>query len=347
MPQVPEDFDVVVIGAGIAGASVAAELASDLRVALLEQEGQPGYHTTGRSAALFSESYGPVQIRALSRASAAFFDAPPAGFAPGPLLTPRGALMIGRADQVEALDALLDAVAGRTPMERLDAAQTAAMQPLNREDYVAGSVYEPGARDIDVNALHQGYLKQFRHRGGRVETGCEVLALEASTSGWKIETRKGRFTAARIVNAAGAWADAIGAMAGARPIGLVPKRRTAMIVPAPEGFSGHSLPMVVDIGEQFYLKPESGALLVSPADETPSQPCDAQPDELDIAICINRIEGAFKVSIARIVNKWAGLRSFVADMTPVVGFDKEVQRFFWLAGQGGYGIQTAPAIARL
>lgn len=340
--------DIAVIGAGIAGASIASELAAARRrVVLFERESQPGYHTTGRSAALFSETYGPPQIRALSRASARFLDAPPAGFASAPLLSPRGVLMIGRGDQEEALDALWRAVSTRGKVSRLDGAGAVALLPLIRPGYVAGAVYEPGARDIDVHALHHGYLRRFRASGGRIEADSEVLGLEREAGGWRIETRGGTIRAGMVVNAAGAWADEIGAMAGAAPIGLVPKRRTAMIVPAPEEMDVATFAMAVDVDERFYLKPDAGRLLISPADETPSPPCDAQPEEIDVAICIDRIETAFDLSVRRVENRWAGLRSFVADKTPVAGFDPVAPGFFWLAGQGGYGIQTAPALARL
>ncbi|HEV7371105.1 FAD-dependent oxidoreductase [Arenibaculum sp.] len=342
-----ETFDVAVIGAGIAGASVASELSASHRVALLEREDQPGYHTTGRSAALFSETYGPPVIRALSRASSGFYGAPPPGFGDAPLLTPRGVLLIAREDQLAHADEMMAEVAAGSPVSRLDAARTLAMMPLLRAGYVAGAVFEPGARDIDVHALHQGgYLRQFRARGGVLRTRCELLALERSGAGWALRTSGGTIRAEVVVDAAGAWADEVAAMAGVPRIGLVPKRRTALVVSAPGGAVPHGWPMVVDIDEQFYLKPDAGRLLISPADETPSPPCDAQPEEIDVAICIDRIERAFDITVGRIENKWAGLRSFVADKTPVAGFDPGAPGFFWLAGQGGYGIQTAPALAR-
>ncbi|MEQ8298135.1 MAG: FAD-binding oxidoreductase [Nitratireductor sp.] len=344
--RLPQDVDIAVIGAGIAGASVAAELAASARVALLERETQPGYHTTGRSAALFSAIYGPAPIRALSRASAPFFDAPPDGFAAGPLLSPRGVIMIARQDQLGSVEAMLADLAQGSAVARLDAAAIAAMVPMLRPGYAVAAVHEPGARDIDVDALHQGYLRRFRDLGGRLVTDGGVDALAHDGRGWRIDTPRGAVRAGTVVNAAGAWADEIAILAGATPVGLVPKRRTAMIVSAPEGVPVSGYPTVVDIDEQFYLKPESGRLLISPADETPSPPCDAQPEEIDIAICVDRIERAFDLKVARIDNKWAGLRSFVADKVPVAGYDPSVPGFFWLAGQGGYGIQSAPALAR-
>lgn len=341
------EWDIAVIGAGIAGASVASELAPFARVVLIEREAQPGYHTTGRSAALFSETYGPPTIRALSRASAAFFRAPPDGFAAGPLLSPRGVLMVARADQEDALDRLAAEVAPQGNGCVLDADAVRGMLPLLRAGYAKGALLEDGASDIDVHALHHGFLRRFRDDGGQIATGRELVGLSRDGETWRIATNRGDLRAAVIVNAAGAWADEVGRMAGAQGVGLVPKRRTAMIVAAPAGTDPDPWPMAVDIDEEFYLKPDAGRLLISPADETPSPPCDAQPEEIDVAICIDRIERAFDLSVGRIENKWAGLRSFVADKTPVAGFDPAVDGLFWLAGQGGYGIQTAPAMGRL
>jgi len=349
-------FAIAVIGAGIAGASLAAELAGGEygaagRIVLLERESQPGYHTTGRSAALFSQTYGPKVIRALSRASARFYDAPPEGFAADALLTPRGVMMIARAEQSGHLSELMEELSGNAPagesVRLVDGAEARRLTPLLREDYVAGAVFEPDARDIDVNGLHHGYLKRFKAAGGVVQTDCELLGLAREGGGWRLQTREGPVFADVVVNAAGAWADTVAEMAGIAPIGLVPKRRTALTVKAPDGMDPSPWPMVVDIEEEFYLKPEAGRLLLSPADETPSPPCDAQPEELDIAICVDRIEKAFDLQVHHIESSWAGLRSFVADKCPVAGYDEAAPGFFWLAGQGGYGIQSAPALAKV
>ena len=339
-------FDIVVIGAGMAGASAAAELAPHARVLLLEMESAPGYHTTGRSAAVFAETYGPPPIRALTRASAAFYENPPAGFAEHPLLSGRNILMIARGDQLEALDRLIEELSDSAALERLDAAGTRSRSPLLREGYAAGSMLDRNGRDIDVDGLHQGYLRAFRSAGGTVATNAEVTGLIWDGDGWQVACKSGTFAAPVVVNAAGAWADHVGALAGAAKIGLVPKRRTALTVAAPEGADPDSWPITIDVEEQFYLKPEVGKLLISPADETPSPPCDAQPDEYDIAVCVDRIETAFELSVRQIESKWAGLRSFVADKSPVCGYDTVVPGFFWLAGQGGYGIQSAPALSR-
>ncbi len=340
-------FDFIVIGAGIAGASVAAELAQSARVALIEMERQPGMHTTGRSAAIFAPTYGPAAIRALTRASEGFYLAPPEDFATAPLLSARQTMMIAREDQIDSLNAFVAEVGTETDIRVLEHHELMREQPLLRESYVSAAVLDPSGSDIDVNGLHQGYLRMFRACGGVLHTNAPVSGLLPNSAGWRVDIPGDNLQAKVVVNAAGAWADQIGALAGAGQIGLIPKRRTALIVAAPEGRNRPDAPLTVDIDEQFYLKPESGRLLISPADETPSAPCDAQPEELDVAICIDRIQRAFDLDIRRIQTKWAGLRSFVADKSPVAGFSQFAEGFFWLAGQGGYGIQTAPALARL
>ncbi len=347
-----ERADFLVIGAGMAGASAAYELAGHGRVLLLERESQPGYHSTGRSAALYSQTYGHPTVRALTVASWGFYTEPPAGFTDHPLLTPRGVLLVARADQADLLEqALADGRRLAPAILRLDREQTLARAPFLRPDYPIGAVWEPEARDIDVHALHHGYLRGLKARGGRIVTDAEVLALTRRDGAWVAEGAAGRFAAPVVVNAAGAWADALASLAGASPIGLVPKRRTAITFdpvfadPADrQGLDGW--PMVIDVAERFYLKPDAGRLLASPADETPVPPCDVQPEEIDIAETVDRLEQAARFSVRRLAHSWAGLRSFVADRVPVVGFDGEAEGFFWLAGQGGYGIQTAPAMAR-
>jgi D-arginine dehydrogenase len=339
-----DSFDVIVIGGGIAGASVAAELASDRSVALLEAEAQPGYHSTGRSAAVFMPSYGPPLIRALTRASRGFFESPPADIA-HPLLHHRGALFIAREDQRPALARMAAEQPEVTPvLAPRDAV------PLLREDYAAAALHDPHASDLDVAALHQHCLRRFRAAGGTLVPGAPAGALRRAAGHWQVETPAGTFAAPVVVNAAGAWADAVARLAGVRPLGLVPKRRTAMIVdppPDPALTAGlDAWPLVVDIDEAFYLKPEAGKLLVSPADATPTDPCDVQPEELDVAIGVDRIERAFALSVRRIERRWAGLRSFLPDGDPAAGYAPDAEGFFWLAGQGGYGIQSAPALAR-
>ena len=340
--------DFLVVGAGMAGASAAYELAGLGSVILIEREDMPGYHTTGRSAAVFTEAYGNRAIRGITAASRAFYDAPPEGFGEDPLLTPRGALFIGRADQQATLQQHYDECHALVPSVALvDAMEASRLVPILRPDYAAGGMHEPDAMGIDVNALHQGYLRGLKARGGALVTDAELTSLSQSGDIWWAETRAGVYQAPVVVNAAGAWCDVVGELAGARPIGLVPKRRTAFVFDAPDDCNPNDWPLLADIDEEFYVKPDGGRLLGSPADETPMPPQDIQPDELDIAIAVDRIEKATTVKIARIHNKWAGLRSFVADKTLVAGFDSEAEGFFWLAGQGGYGIQTAPAMGTI
>jgi D-arginine dehydrogenase len=340
--------DFLVIGAGMAGASAAYELAEKASVIVLERESQPGYHTTGRSAALYAETYGNQVIRAITTASRPMYMQPPPGFTEHPLLSPRGTVIVGRADQQAALDRAYEE--GRQlvgSIRRLSAGEVRQMVPVLRPDYAVGGVLVPDDMDIDVHALHQGYLKGLRARGGSVVNDAELRGLKRANGEWQLDTAAGAFTAPVILNAAGAWADVVAAMAGAAPIGLVPKRRTALTFDPPPGADVARWPAVIDADESWYFKPEAGRILASPADETPSPPCDAQPDEMDIAICIDRVQSATTFDIRRITHRWAGLRSFVHDKTPVVGFDDKVEGFFWLAGQGGYGIQTAPAMGRI
>lgn len=340
--------DVAVIGGGIAGASLARAAAETGRVLLLEREGQPGYHSSGRSAALYSETYGNLVVRALSTGSRDAFLTPSSDFDGFDLTRPRGTLHVGRADQDEVLEQTLQTLGQLVPsVHRISAAEAAARVPVLEAHRIAGAVFEPDARDIDTNGLLQGSLRGLRRLGGEIRTDAEVTALRPLPGGgWRIETTAGTIEAGIVVNAAGAWADAVADLAGAATIGLVPKRRTAFLFDVP-GQDVDAWPAVVDLDEQFYFKPDAGKLLGSPADETPSPPCDAQPEEMDVAIAVDRIETATTLKIRRLSHRWAGLRSFVADKTPVLGFDTALPGFFWCAGQGGYGFQTAPAMARL
>lgn len=344
--------DVVIVGAGIAGASLAFELAADHRVVLLEREDRPGYHSSGRSAAMLIASYGTGAVRALTSASRAFFEAPPDGFAEVPLLSARGYLYVAREDQLQRLDALEQEIRAHVPsLRRLNGAEVVAIAPLVDPAYPAAGLLEPEAMAIDDAALHQGYLRGFARRGGRLVTNAEVLEVEKIEPGaaWCLETRAGGFEAAVLVNAAGAWAEEIGSLAGVAPIGLQPKRRTAILLDPPEVDSvpAGTGPMVTDIGDAFYVKPEGAALMVSPADETPSPPTDAQPEELDVAITVERYERLTGRTVEKIGRRWAGLRSFVSDHSPVIGFDGGAPGFFWLVGQGGFGFMTAPGAAKL
>jgi D-arginine dehydrogenase len=341
-------YDFLIIGSGVAGAGVAYELAKDAGVALLEREDAHGYHTTGRSAALYIETYGNAVIRGLTRASRGFFEAPPAGFAAAPLLSPRGVLHIARADQLAGLDALRQTTeAEGGEMAPLDREAVLARVPVLRPDYVAAGLLEPSAMDMDVAAIHQGFLAGAKARGADIRTDCEVTAIAREGAGWRVSLASGEAFAARVViDAAGAWADRVAALAGVRGVGLQPMRRTAMMLDPPPGVEIRDWPAVIDVDELFYFKPDAGRILASPADETPSEPCDAAPEELDVAICIDRVQQAADIPVRRVARAWAGLRSFVADRSPVIGFDPDAPGFFWLAGQGGYGVQTAAAAAR-
>ena len=342
------EFRFAIVGAGIAGASAGYNLAASGPTLLIERESQPGYHSTGRSAALYTETYGNRVIRAVTIASRPFFEKPPAGFSEHPLLTPRGTMVIARADQKDKLAAALaESKAVLPTVEGIDEARAAGLCPALRPGYVASAFYEEDARDMDVHAIHQGFLRGFRAGGGRLVCNAEVLGLARAGDAWKIETRAGAFTADVVINAAGAWADVLARMAGAKPVGLVPKRRTAVTIEPPADSNFRRWPAVIDVDEQFYWKPDAGQLILSPADETPTEPQDAQPEELDIALCIDRVERASTLAIRRVARKWAGLRSFVKDKTPVAGFAPDMANFFWLAGQGGYGIMTSPAMGRI
>ena len=342
-------YDFVIIGAGIAGASVGWELAARHRVLLLERESQPGYHTTGRSAALYSATYGTANIRALTRASRAFYDAPPPEFGTSPILTPRGVVYLAGPDQLDLLDAAYAEILPLNPgVRRLTRDELLAELPCLRPEAVAAGMSEPGAADIDVHALHQGYLRGLRQRGGAIRCNAEVTGLQRLDDGWRVTLAGGEaITAGAVVNAAGAWADVVAALAGVPPIGLEPRRRTAFTFPVPAGMDASGWPAVIGIDESYYFKPDAGQLLGSPANADPVAPHDVVPEELDVALGIHRIEQVTSFQIRRPSHSWAGLRSFVADGDLVIGWDNHVPRFFWLAAQGGYGIQSAAGAALL
>jgi D-arginine dehydrogenase len=340
-------YDFIVIGAGIAGASLAYELARRARVCLIEGESRPGYHATGRSAALFAPSYGGREIRALTRASRAFFDQPPAGFCEQPLLLPRGCLYVARKEQRERLaDMVREIRASGGSVATIDATAAHSYVPLLKPGYVAAAAFDADAMDIDVDTLHQGYLRGARAAGVNIVNNCLVTKIQRNDGAWSVDLPEGSASAATLINAAGAWSDEIAALCGSRPVGLRALRRTAVLVDAPGDVDIRSWPAVIDADEQFYFKPDAGKLLLSPADESPTPPCDAQPDELDVAIAVDRVQASLGIEIRRVGHRWAGLRTFAPDRVPVVGYDPDVPGLFWCAGQGGYGIQTAPALAR-
>ncbi len=338
-----ESCDFLIIGAGMAGASAAALLADHARVILLEMESVPGYHATGRSAAYFSTAYGNRVIRTLSKASSAFFHTPPDHFSDVPLLRPRDCVFVARSDQLASLNALKDELGNQAEIIEKD--QILKRVPIFKTDYPALCLIERQGGDLDVNAIHQGYLRLLKRRQGSIVTNAEVRSLERKGGRWIATTATGCYAAPIVVNAAGAWADQVAEMAKLQPMGITPKRRTMILLDAPTGLDINDWPFVVDADEKFYFKPDAGKILLSPADETPSPPCDSQPEEIDIATAVSRFEEATTCQVRRIGSRWSGLRSFALDKTPVVGFDPRQEGFFWLAGQGGYGIQTAPALA--
>ncbi|MGH1479851.1 MAG: NAD(P)/FAD-dependent oxidoreductase [Geminicoccales bacterium] len=343
-----EKADVIIIGAGIAGASLAFELAKHRDVVVLEWESQPGYHSTGRSAAMLIETYGSEAVQGLTRQSRVFFENPPSDFAKTSLLSPRGYLHLARTDQQDALSKVYEAVKKTMPsVQLLNTNELCALAPLVDHDYAEAGLFEPDAMAIDAAALHQGYLQGFARQGGRLITYAVTTHVGAKNGGWEVVTASGSFEAPVLVNAAGAWADQLAVLARVETIGLVPKRRTAILLDPPDGADTTNWPMVSDIDNEFYVKPEGTALMVSPADETPVPPSDAQPEELDVAIAVDRFERLTGKTVRSIRHRWAGLRSFVTDHSPIVGFDTKAPGFFWLAGQGGFGIMTAPAIAQL
>ncbi|MDO9624857.1 MAG: FAD-binding oxidoreductase [Pseudomonas sp.] len=342
-----QQADFLIIGAGIAGASTGYWLAPHARVIVLEREQLPGYHSTGRSAALYTVAYGTPQVRALTAASRAFFDAPPAGFAEHPLLTPRGELSVDfTGDPDELQRQYQSAKASVAEVQLLSREQACAMLPVLRADKVHGALYDPSAADIDTDALHQGYLRGIRRHGGEIHCNSEVLEIRRHDNAWEVRSATQTFHAKVLIDAAGGWCDHIASLAGAAPLGLQPKRRAAFIFAGPEGMDSHHWPMLVSLDESFYMKPDAGMLLGSPANADPVEPHDVQPEELDIAMGIYQIEEHTHLSIRRPTRTWAGLRSFVADGDLVGGYDPQVAGFFWCAAQGGYGIQTSPAMGQ-
>lgn len=341
--------DFVVIGAGMAGASIAYRLAPNASVVLCERESQPGYHTTGRSAAMFMESYGPPGVRALTRASRAFYESPPPAFFDQKLLKPRGALYVARIDQGAALDdAERELVQSVPNLGRLSPAQTLALAPCLKADNLLGALWDPDSQDIDVHALLQGFLKGFKQAGGRLQCNAELTEAKHEQGHWHLRFQNGAELLAKcVVNASGAWGDVVAGMFGAQPIGLVPRRRSAFTFQAPEGVAFQNWPAVVGIEEDWYFKPDAGQLFGSPANADDSFPHDVLPEDLDIALGMDRIMSATNFQISKPSSQWAGLRTFAPDGEMVIGFDESCPQFFWLVGQGGYGIQSAAGYSSL
>ena len=340
-----QSFDIVVIGAGIAGATAAAHLAPHRRVALIEAEESAGYHATGRSAALWLQNYGPPDVRELSRLSRSFFEHPPRGFATVPLMHRRPVLLLATQAQLPDLDAALQAGIG---LRRITLDEAVAMIPAIRPGYAASAAIEDDAFDLDVAAIHQGFLRTLGQNGGVLALRNRAGRIERRNAKWAVETTAGAiFLAPVVVNAAGAWGDEVAALAGVTPLGLIPRRRTAAIIdPSPHDVQ--HWPMVLDVQESWYARPEARTrLMVSPADKTPMHPHDVRPDELDIALGIDRMQQALAIPVRRIEHSWAGLRTFTPDGSLGFGWDPNAEGFFWSVGQGGYGIQTSPAAGRL
>jgi len=338
-------FDVIVIGAGMAGATCAAQLSADLKVALIEAEEAAGYHTTGRSAALWIQNYGPPDVQALTGMSRAFFEAPPPGFTDGTLMAPRAVINLAPPEQEAHLLRVLEEGVG---LREISIAAVRELVPALKPDYAVRASIETDAFDMDVAALHQGFLRQLRANGGVLALRSRAGRISRDDAVWQVETSAGAvFQAPVVINAAGAWGDQIAGLAGIRPLGLTPKRRTAVVIdPAP--FVPTDWPMLGDIDHTWYCRAEARTrLMVSPADETDDTPHDVQPDELDIAIAIDRLQQALAIDVRRVEHSWAGLRTFTPDRSLAFGWDDAASGFMWCVGQGGYGIQTAPAAGKL
>lgn len=338
--------DIIVIGGGVAGLSAAATLAQHAEVTVLEAEEQVGFHSSGRSAALLHYALGNPTVRRLTQASRSFFEQPPEGF--GPLSSRLPILTPARADEFAGLQALADALTPFTAVDWLDADGLKQLCPVLK---VGPGAHERGFVDrtalkLDGNALLQGYVHQLRERGGTIAANARVAAIARAGSGWQVKTeRAGTFEAPVLINAGGAWADRVAALAGVNPVGLEPKRRTIIVFDAPDGVDVRGLPFTKTVPDEVYFGPEAGRVFASPMDEVPSDPCDAQPDEYEMALAAHRIEERTVMKVRRIEHRWAGLRTFAPDRLPVVGFVPDAEGFFWLAGQGGAGLQTAPAVA--
>jgi D-arginine dehydrogenase len=339
--------DILVIGGGIAGLSAAAALSNQAKVAVLEAEEQIGFHSSGRSATMVHYALGDRLVRALTLASRPFFDDPPEHFREVPLGRRMPVLVHARDDEKTALDALEREISLFAPLERLDAQGVHELCPLLKEDARHGIADRNGVR-LDPHALLQGNLRQLRSNGGEAHTGARASRIEYRAGAWHVATERGeRHSAPILLNAAGSWADAVAIAAGVQPLGLRPLRRTIITFDAPPGADLDGLPFAKTVGDELYFAPESGRLFASPMDEVPSDPTDAQPDEYEVALAAFRMEERTIVQVRQIHSKWAGLRTFTPDKHPAVGFAPDAEGFFWLAGQGGFGLQTSPAMAAI
>lgn len=336
--------DVIVIGGGIAGATAAAQLAPHRRIVVLEMERTAGYHSTGRSASVWIQNYGPATVRDLTGASRSFFESPPAGFAETPLMSRRSSLFLAPADQSAALDRLLADARG---LREISISEVRSMVAVLRDGYATRAAIETEAFDMDVAAVHGGFLRQVRAAGGAIVLDAPARAIGRAGGTWRVEAGGRRFEAPILVDAAGAWADEVARLSGVAPIGLQPMRRTACIVEGPAN-QDPAWPLMGDVTRNWYCRPEARTkLLVSPGDETPVPPQDIRPEEVDVATGIAHMQEALDIPVKRVEHAWAGLRTFTPDRSLAIGPDPAVDGFFWMAGQGGYGIQTSPAAGRM
>lgn len=339
--------DILIVGAGVAGICVAGHLAPHAHVLLLERESAVAYHSSGRSAALYIEPYSNLPVFALTRCSRDFLLHAPDGFSEVSLARLRGSLILAPAGQEAELDAFLQQWQPLCPgIREIEPSRALADVPVLIEDYIRRAACDPDVYALDTDAMLQGWLRVLRRHGGEVLTGAEVFDLQRARGEWRLTTAQGVFAAPVVVNAAGAWAATLGSMAGARTLPLVPHRRTAALIEAPQGHAVDDWPTVADAAHSFYFKPEAGALMLSPADATPTQAGDVRPEEWDLAVAVARAEEAARLGVKRFLATWAGLRTFVPDQVPVMGFDDQAEGFYWAAGQGGTGFQTAPAAGR-
>lgn len=342
--------DILIIGGGVAGLSAAAMLSPHAKVTVLEAEESVGYHSSGRSATMMHYALGNPLVRALTLASRPFIEQPPQGFSDVPLGHKMPTLVHAREEELLALDELDALIAPFAKLDRVDESGILALCPVLRvgEGGSVAALVDPNALRLDTDALLQGYARTLRHNGGTLVTGARVATIARNNGSWVVQTDRGdRFSAPLIVNAAGSWADKVAEMAGVSPIGLQPKRRTIITFDAPPECDLSSWPFVKTVRDELYFAPESGRLFASPMDEVPSEPTDAQPDDYEVALAAWRMEERTTVKVDRIHSKWAGLRTFSPDGLPAVGFAADSDGFFWLAGQGGFGLQTSPAMARI
>ncbi|HIG09952.1 MAG TPA: FAD-binding oxidoreductase [Alphaproteobacteria bacterium] len=341
--------DFIIIGSGMAGMSAAYRLSKHGKVIVLEKESLLGYHTTGRSAAFFTENYGNKIIRSITKASRHFFENPPACFKENELMTNHGgSLFIANKNQTKFVDKELEyAKSLSANVFEISKQKALRMVPIIKKNYIDRALHEPDSKSMDVDLIHQGFARGLKSNNGDIIFNATVQKIKKISNDWKVYTKTDQYSSPIIINAAGAWCDDIAILAGCKPLNLKPKRRTVIIFESSKNINTSNWPVVIDIEDKFYFKSEAGKILASPADETDSLPCDAQPEEIDIAMTVDRIENATNFKIKRIEHKWAGLRSFFPDRTPIVGEDPSISNFYWLAGQGGYGIQTSPGISKI